>query len=90
VTWKRRAFTPALRSTPGEAREAIGNDARKRPPCSARQPAGQDDREIFEHLLFEKRILRYDVLSGDIKPPQLKAAADGGGQGKEIFYLDSL
>jgi hypothetical protein len=41
--------------------------------------------KLFEHLLFEKRILRYDVQSGDIKPPQLRAAADGMAKEKKFF-----
>jgi hypothetical protein len=41
--------------------------------------------KLFEHLLFEKRNLRYDVLSGDTKPPQLTPVADGMAKEKKFF-----
>jgi hypothetical protein len=41
--------------------------------------------KFFEHLLFEKRNLRYDIQIGDIKPPQLRPAADALAKKKKFF-----
>jgi hypothetical protein len=41
--------------------------------------------KFFEHLLFEKRNLQYDVGIGDIKPPQLGTAAGALVQEKKFF-----
>jgi hypothetical protein len=46
--------------------------------------------KFFEHLLSEKRNLRYDIQIGGHKAAPIEPAADAPAKKKEIFYLDSL
>jgi hypothetical protein len=74
-----------LRSPSGQARSDREDEPRERPLWSRANGPVRRAGKLFEHLLFEKRILRYDVLSGDIKPPQLRTAADGVAKEKKFF-----
>jgi hypothetical protein len=71
---------------PGHAREAIGGMKRVsgRSGWRADGPIRRAGK-FFEHLLFEKRNLRYDVRIVDIKPPQLRVPAYAVAKEKEFF-----
>ena len=71
---KRIAFVRQSGRPPVKRAKQSGDEAHERPPGCG--PAGRSGGpEIFEHLLFEKRNLRYDARIGDIKPPQLGTTA---------------
>jgi hypothetical protein len=82
----RRGMAVVPSGRPRVKREAIGRMKRVT-GRSGRRANGPVRRvgKFFEHLLFEKRILRYDVQGGDIKPPQLRAAADRVAKEKKFF-----
>jgi hypothetical protein len=87
---ERNGFVPAPVAPRVKRAKRSGDEARERPLWSARQRAGQEGREIFEHLLFEKRNLGYDVRIGGHKAAPIEGGRRRDGQGKEIFYLESL
>jgi hypothetical protein len=80
-----------LRSPPGQAREAIGDEARERPPWSARQRARLGRPGNFLNICFLKSGV-YAMMFGLVghKAAPIEASRRRTDQGKEIFYLDSL